>query len=445
MSWRQLTLAGWGRSTRSACLAARPERQGDLRRALAGAGGDGVIAHGAGRSYGDCALATGGRTVMTVRLDRMLAFDDATGVLVAEPGVTFADLLEVFLPRGWLAPVSPGTAFVTLGGALANDVHGKNQETAGSFGDHVLWFDLLLPSGATVRVDPDAEPDLFRATVAGIGLTGLVTALALRLKRVPGNGFALRERRIADLDGFLRAFAERGEDDYSVGWIDGLATGAALGRGILETARPAEARLDGKPVRAKRIPIDFPGVALNSWSVRAFNAWYWRRVPTGGRERMVSAGRFLYPLDALHDWNRIYGKRGFHQFQAVLPLETGEAGLRRLLETVARTGSASFLAVLKAMGRSGRGFLSFPMPGYTLALDFPNKPGAAELLAELERLTLDHGGRIYLAKDSLLSRAGFERMYPQHARFKEVLATVDPDGVMASDMARRLGLREVRP
>lgn len=444
MAWRETTLTGWGRTTRSTCRAARPEREADLRRALAEGIADGVIAHGAGRSYGDCALDTDGRAILTGRLDRMVAFDDTSGVLVAEPGVTFADLLDAFLPRGWLAPVTPGTAFVTLGGALANDVHGKNHETAGSFGDHVLWFDLLLPSGETVHVEPDTHADLFRATVAGIGLSGIVTKLAVRLKRVPGDAFALKERRIADLDGFLQAFAERGTDDYSVGWIDGLAAGASLGRGLLETARPADVRLEAKPRRPKPVPIDFPSFVLNGASVRAFNAWYWRRVPSTGRERLIAAAPFLYPLDALHDWNRIYGKAGFHQFQAVLPFSSGEAGLRRLLEMVARAGSASFLAVLKAMGKAGRGFLSFPMPGYTLALDIPNRPGASELLAELERLTLDHGGRIYLAKDSVLSRAGFERMYPEHTRFKEVLASVDPEGRMTSDMARRLGLREAR-
>jgi decaprenylphospho-beta-D-ribofuranose 2-oxidase len=442
--WKKVALCGWGRARTAQVEACRPERIAEAGRALAAVGAEGIIAHGSGRAYGDAALNDGGRVMLTRRLDRILAFDPATGEIVAEPGVTFADLLRIFLPRGFLAPVTPGTAFATLGGAVANDVHGKNHDRVGSFGDHVTWLDLLLPSGKVVRISPAERPELFAATIGGIGLTGIILAIAFRLQRVPSPWVVVRERRIADLDSFVAAFAEeRARATYSVGWIDGLARGRHLGRGILELAEPAPEHIAGSPApeRARRVPLDLPSVALNPLSIAAFNALYYRRVPAGGRERPVPYGRFLYPLDAIHDWNRIYGRRGFHQFQCVLPDDSAAHGLRVLLETISAARGASFLAVLKTLGGEGRGHLSFPMRGYTLALDFPRRPGIDSLMSRLERLTLDHGGRIYLAKDACLSAAGLAAMYPKLDAFRAVLREVDPEARMASDMARRLGLR----
>lgn len=439
--WKATSLQGWGRSTTAPCLAARPERTRELQAALATPGGRRLIAHGAGRSYGDAALNTDGAALLTGRLDRILSFDPATGLLVAEPGVTFADLLAVFLPRGFIAPVSPGTAFVTLGGALANDVHGKNHHAAGSIGDHVEWFDLLLPDGQMLRVSEAADAPLFRATLGGIGLTGIIAAVCLRLVPVPSNALLVRRRRIADLDGFLAGFEAAAGATWSVGWIDALATGGSLGRGILETAEPSAEPIASAPAKPRRFPVDAPGWLLNGLSVRAFNALYWRQAPEGeGQEVRQPYARFLYPLDAIDGWNRMYGKRGFRQFQCVLPFEGGKPALRRLLETIAAAGAASFLAVLKVMGRQGRGMLSFGMPGYSLALDIPAKPGSEALFATLERITREAGGRIYLAKDSLLSAAGFAAMYPEAVAFRAVRDRVDPERRLASDMSRRLGL-----
>ncbi|MDB5373267.1 MAG: linked oxidase domain protein [Belnapia sp.] len=438
--WKAVSLQGWGRSTAAPCLAARPERMRELQAALATPEGRTLIAHGAGRSYGDAALNTDGAALLTGRLDRILSFDPATGLLVAEPGVTFADLLAVFLPRGFIAPVSPGTAFVTLGGALANDVHGKNHHAAGSIGDHVEWFDLLLPDGQLLRVSEAADTALFRATLGGIGLTGIIAAICLRLVPVPSNALLVRRRRIADLAGFLAGFEMAAGATWSVGWIDALATGSSLGRGILETAEPSAEPIASAPPKPRRFPIDAPGWLLNGLSVRAFNALYWRQASTAGQETRQPYARFLYPLDAIEGWNRMYGKRGFRQFQCVLPFGGGEAALRRLLETIAAAGTASFLAVLKVMGRQGRGMLSFGMPGYSLALDIPAKPGSEALFATLERITRQAGGRIYLAKDSLLSAAGFAAMYPEAAAFRAVRDRVDPERRLASDMSRRLGL-----
>jgi decaprenylphospho-beta-D-ribofuranose 2-oxidase len=437
-----LKLAGWGRTTYAACEAARPERFGEAVAGFAAdAGQNGICLYGAGRSYGDCALNSGGTALITTRLDRILGFDAQTGIVQVEPGVDFRRLMEVFLPRGWLAPVTPGTGFATVGGAVAHDVHGKNHELDGSFGQHVTAFDLLLPDGARRTVVP-ADGDLFAATVGGAGLTGFITRIEFRMKRVPGGAVRVREHRAANLAAFLSAMRDAAGASYAVGWIDAAARGAALGRGILETAEPIEGVFAQPPERARRVPFEFPAFALNRFSVALFNEGYFRRVPPDGRTRVVPWRTFLYPLDALHDWNRIYGRRGFVQFQCVVPFETGARALRDLLEVISASHQASFLAVLKRMGAGRAGFLSFPMPGFTLALDFPRCAGLEALYARLSAITLDAGGRVYLAKDALLDAASFRRMYPEFPHFAAVRQAVDPERHIQSDMARRLRLQD---
>lgn len=438
-----MRLAGWGRVAPATVAAHRPERQREVGPIVAAAGDQGIIAHGAGRSYGDAALNDGGEALLTGRLDRLISFDPATGELVAEAGVTIDALLNVFLPRGWMPPVSPGTAYVTLGGALANDVHGKNHDRDGSFADHVRWFDLLTADGQVLRIHPSDE--LFAATAGGIGLTGIVLRLCFALKKTPAPAFVVREDRMGSLDDFLSAFNGRArEAGYSVGWVDTLAKGKKLGRGILETAELAPIGRSFIPDRMKglAVPVDLPGFVLNAASVAAFNTLYFHRIPAAGRERIIAFRRFLFPLDALSGWNRMYGKRGFRQFQCVLPDAEASAGIRKLLDAISAARSSSFLAVLKTLGGDGRGHLSFPMRGVTLAVDFPNRPDAPDLLHRLERIVLDHGGRVYLAKDSALSAEGFARMYPRLPEFRRVLAEVDPQGRFQSDMSRRLRIRE---
>ncbi|MGQ0662667.1 MAG: FAD-binding protein [Pseudomonadota bacterium] len=448
MNWTEMALTGWGRSSTSLALACRPERQAEIEVAVASAGPAGIIARGGGRAYGDAALNGGGRALLTARLDRILAFDAASGETVCEPGVSFRDLIDVFGPRGFMAPASPGTAFATVGGAVAADVHGKNHDRHGSFGDHVRWIDLTLADGTTRRISPDDDPELFAATLGGMGLTGIMRRVCFRL--LPGAAMvAVKERRLADLDAFLAAFADiRDTAAFSVGWIDALAGGAALGRGILETAAFAPgapaggARLGRRPA----VPIDLPGFVLSPLAVRALNAAYFHRVPAGGRERLRPFAKFLYPLDALGDWNRIYGRRGFYQFQCVLPDASAPAGLARLMDEIQRARAAgdacaSPLAVLKTLGSEGSGHLSFPMRGFTLALDFPRRPGAEDLLGRLEAIVRERGGRIYLAKDAALSPAGLRAMYPRLARFEAVLGRVDPHARFSSDLARRLALK----
>ncbi len=444
MNWAAAELTGWGRSHAARSQACRPQRLSEVVAALKQTSG--LLAFGGGRSYGDAALNHSGHTLLTRRLDRLLAFDEMSGELECEPGVTFRALADVFLPRGWLAPVSPGTAFATIGGAIATDIHGKNHDRDGSFGQHLQWFDLVLPGGEVKRVSRTQQPELFAATVGGMGLTGVIVKAAFRLLRVPSNAMTVTRRRIADLDEFMRVLADsRTQARYSVGWIDALASGRQLGRGIIETADFAAQSVKEPATPRRRVPFDFPAWALNPLSVRAFNALYYRRVSARGHTRDEPIRRFLYPLDALEDWNRIYGRSGFYQFQCVIPEAAAQPALRKLLETIAAGGRASFLAVLKTLGGEGPGYLSFPLRGYTLALDFARTVGVAALLQRLEELTLEHGGRVYLAKDATLTPARFRAMYPKWPQFAAALRHFDPQGCMQSDMARRLDLRGGRP
>jgi len=443
MRAKSMSLTGWGRHPATQSEAYRPEKLSEAK-AILTATDLPLLARGSGRSYGDQALNEGGAVILTPRLDRLMSFDAETGELAAEAGIALGDIQRLFVPRGWILPVSPGTGFATLGGAIANDVHGKNHDHVGSFGSHVTWIELMLASGEVRRITFDSDSALFAATVGGGGLTGVILSAGVILAKAPSNAYRVTERRIGDLSGFMAALEEtRHTAAYSVGWIDGLARGSSLGRGILETADFAPTSLpdDAKP---KRVPIDFPGFALNSLTVAAFNALYHKRVPATGRERIRHYRDFLYPLDAISDWNRIYGKKGFAQFQCVLPDVTAAAGLKWLLEEVSATRAASFLAVLKTLGGEGRGMLSFPTRGYTLALDFPWKSGTQDLLRRLERITLNHGGKIYLAKDCALSPEGFAEMYPRLGEFRSVLEEVDPTGRFTSDQSRRLQIRSAR-
>ena len=446
MHWRPVELAGWGRTARARVLACGPRDATEATAALAEANGTTILPYGGGRSYGDVALNGAGRALLTGGLNRILEFDAATGAVVCEAGVTFRDLMEAYLPRRYLVPVSPGTAFATIGGAVANDVHGKNHEVAGSFGDHVVWLDLALPSGEVRRVCPRTDPELLAATIGGIGLTGLILRVCFRLQAVPSASVAVEERRIAGsrrLHGRVRAVP--GDLDV-LGRLDRRhGAGPADGPRHPGDRRVCAGRRGARTgvQRQRKVPFDLPSGVLNPLSIRLFNELYYRRVSAAGRRRTVPIQKFLYPLDALGHWNRIYGRRGFFQFQCVIPDRTAPAGITALLETIARARRGSFLAVLKTLGQGGRGHLSFPERGYTLALDFPRAGPVPALLGELERIALKHDGRVYLAKDALLSAEGFRRdVSAALASSASVLARVDPDRRLASDMARRLCIRD---
>lgn len=432
----------WGRTSRSVSRTWRAGAPPDVAAALRASGARGLIARGYGRSYGDVCQNDGGDVVDATVLRAIHRLDATRGLVVCDAGASFADVTRHCVPLGWLPPVCPGTAIVSMGGAVANDVHGKNQHRVGSFGDHVEWLELLTPDGVVRRVGPSDDPELFAATVGGIGLTGVILAVALRLERVPSNAMHVRSVRVRDLDHYLELLeSSDAAYPYVVGWHDALARGPALGRGVLELGRPAEASVRAPLGMSVRVPFEMPAWLLSRATMRLFNAAYLRHVPSGGLERRVHVERFLYPLDALHDWNRMYGRRGFYQFQCVVPPAEARRGLRAVMGEVVRREGAPFLSVIKRMAHPGRGLLSFPAPGCTLALDFARSDASRALIERLHDIVLEHGGRVYLAKDACLTPERMRRMYPGLARFREVLARVDPQGIMQSDMSRRLELR----
>ncbi|MCX7888763.1 MAG: FAD-binding oxidoreductase [Rhodobacteraceae bacterium] len=438
MLWKSAEYSGWGRALTATGEIARPERMAGLEAALAG----GLVpAIGMRRSYGDAALNSGGRVVDMSRLDRMLAFDPATGILEAEAGVRIGDIAAAFAPRGFLPPVMPGTGFATIGGCIAQDVHGKNHHSAGSFAQHVLSL-RLRQAGGTIEVTPGGRTaELFRATAGGLGQTGIILSARLRLMPARGDIMMVTERRVAGWDQFL-ALLDASTATYSVGWIDATARGGGLGRGILEEGETGTGLVPRRD-RFRKVPFNAPQFALSAPVVRAFNTAYYRRVPESGRTVVKPISDFFFPLDRIHDWNRLYGRRGFHQFQCVVPV-AGAPALRAMLETIAASGLASPLAVLKRMGPGRAGHLSFPMEGYTLAVDFPNRAEARELIKRLEDMTLAAQGRLYFAKDSLARGADIRAMYPEVPAWQKAVAKADPEGRLATDMVRRLGLRTAR-
>jgi decaprenylphospho-beta-D-ribofuranose 2-oxidase len=371
------------------------------------------------------------------RLDRLLSFDAASGLLTVEAGAQIGDLARAFAPRGWLPAVMPGTGFATVGGAIANDVHGKNHHNAGSFGEHVEAI-TLIRNGKPREITPERDPNLFRATVGGLGQTGIIASAVLRLMPAKGDLMMVTERRVADWDEHVDLL-DRSKAPYSVGWIDATARGASLGRGILEEGETGSG-LVPKRGAGRRVPMDAPHFALSAPVVRLFNAAYWRRVPEDGRTVVKPISDFFFPLDRIRDWNRLYGKRGFHQFQCVVPPDQVHR-LREMLERIAEAGIASPLSVLKRMGPGRGGMLSFPMEGFTLAVDFPNRPGAATLVEGLNRMAAEAGGRVYLAKDALLRPESVAAMYPELEQWRQVVAKADPEGRMQTDLTRRLKLR----
>ena len=444
-------LAGWGRAPRARCAVFRPERRSSVASILATGARSSYIARGLGRSYGDSAINADAGVIAFERLNRFLGFDAEKGELHCEAGVSLGEILDVFLPRGFTLGVTPGTRHVTVGGAIAADVHGKNHHKAGTFGQYVNEFTLLTAGGEVLTCSDQEESDAFWATIGGMGLTGMILTAKLRLLPVETSFLRVDYNRVANLEETLSAL-KTGEErlPYVVAWVDGLARGKALGRSVVMCGRHASrdelpAHLREKPLPRPRparfrMKFDLPGFALNRFSVKAFNALYY--ATHGNAEgRLTDYRSFFYPLDSIHDWNRVYGRRGFVQYQAAFPLETSSAGLRELLEKVAATGRASFLAVLKGCGDENAAPLSFPMKGHTLALDIPRRYGLEDLLCELDEIVLKHQGRVYLAKDAALSAASLERMYPRLEQFQAVVKRLDPRGFFASDQARRLGLK----
>ena len=439
MLWKETDYAGWAQVHKARGSVARPERAAQLTRLMQDSP---APAHGMRRSYNDSPLNDGGAAIDMTRMDKILGFDPETGVLDVEAGVQLGDLVRLFAPRGWVPAVVPGTGFPTVGGAIAHDIHGKNHHVLGSFGQHVLAVTLVQPGGKRIELTLESDPTLWRATMGGIGQTGVIVAARLQMIPTPGDGMRVKETRVPNFDAFL-ALLDSSDYRYNVGWIDGTATGSALGRGILEEAELSEPPRRARGLPALPVPINLPGFALSAPTVKTFNALYWRKVPVAGNTHVMPIAQHVFPLDKLHDWYRLYGKRGFHQFQCVVPLENAGV-LKEIVGRIARSGLASPLAVIKRMGEGRAGMLSFPMEGYTLAIDFPARDKAETLIKALEAMTLEADGRLYLGKDALASGDRIKAMYPEWQAWAAEAAKADPEGLLITDIVRRLQLREAQ-
>lgn len=440
------TIAGWGNYPRLTCDVRTPESVADVARLIDPRG---TIARGLGRSYGDPALNEDGVVLDLTRLDRYLDFDEATGRLACEAGVSLEQIIRDFAPRGWFPAITPGTKHVTVGGCIANDVHGKAHHADGCFSRCVDAIEVLVADGRVVTASRDQNADLFWASMGGLGLLGIVLTATLRLRRIDTTYFRQEAVVVRDLSELLAAFEEYdARYPYSVAWIDPLATGAELGRGVLTVGDHASmdelpTTLRGDPRRVTGstlvgVPFDLPELALNPITLRALNVVIGQVQARAGR--LAHYEKFFYPLDAIRDWNRGYGARGFTQYQLVVPLEDGEARMRPILERIAASGSLPFLNVLKKLGKEGEGHLSFPFEGYTFAIDFPIADGLDALLAELDERVVDAGGRIYLGKDAFVRPETLTRMYPRLGEWRRVKAEWDPDQLFRSHLSDRVGL-----
>lgn len=424
--------SGWGRALKAKGTLAKPSKVADLNAD--------APAFGNRRSYGDAALNDGALAQDMTQLDSIIAFDRETGELIVEAGIKLGELARVLAPQGWLPAVLPGTGFATVGGAIAMDVHGKNHHIAGSFCQHVI--EITLVQGEASRKITPKSGAIWKATCGGLGQTGIIAQATLQLAPARGDMMLVSEQRAIDWEHHI-AMLDNSNAPYAVGWIDATATGDSLGRGIVEEGEVCRG-LKPTPRGSKKIPFNAPHWALSGPIVRAFNAAYYRRVPKSGRTVVRPINDFFFPLDKIHDWNRLYGKRGFHQFQCVVPLDKSDV-LRDMMERIASSGLASPLAVLKRMGAGlngdTAGYMSFPMEGYTLAVDFPNRPAARALITRLEKTAQAAGGRIYLAKDALCTGPAIKAMYPDYPKWAAAAAKADPDKRLQTDLTRRLDLR----
>ena len=444
-------LTGFARVARSRATRVRATSADEIAAVFRLAGTTGVIARGLGRSYGDAALNNGGYIVDATGMTSILDIDLEQGTVRAGAGVSIAQLLTLLAPLGWTLPVLPATRHVTVGGAIAADIHGKNHLRVGSFARHLERFTLQTPKGA-FEVDQASDADLFWATTGGMGLTGIVIEATLRLERAPTTWVTAHARHGGALAEVLAQLEELGaKHTYAVAWIDGLAQGARLGRGIAIGAdiAPLEALPPKTHLRANTfcprhwftVPRQVPFVVLNDATVRAANSYWLWRSSLNAETRLVPMDTVLMPLDAVARWNHVYGAPGFVQYQFVVP-STAVDVLAIVIARLQRAGCASYFTTMKQLGAPSEGPLSFPMPGWSLSLDIPaRRPALARVLDDLDALVVRAGGRVYLAKDARLGRERFKEMYPRIDQLREVCERVDPLGLMQSDLSRRLGIR----
>lgn len=436
-----MILSGWGRYPRADCAVTKMRSADDARRIVLSE--TSLIARGNGRSYGDAAL-NNGRVLSTLRFDRITEFDASLGRITCEAGLLLSDLLDFVVPRGLFPPVTPGTKFVTIGGMIASDVHGKNHHGHGTFCRYVDSLKIMTADGEIRRCSRSENFELFTAVCGGMGLTGIILEASFRLTPVESGIIRQEILRAANLEEIMTLSEASARSTYVVAWIDCLARGSQLGRGLVyrgEHATNEEGSSPGFTGRARtkrRVPIDLPKWIINPWSVRAFNEIYYRRQKPC--TSLIDYDSYFYPLDSILEWNRIYGRRGMIQYQCALPSETSRAGVEAIMQRVATSGRGSPLAVLKLFGPEGDGLLSFPMEGYTVTLDFPVDAVTFDVLGELDAIVTDHGGRLYLAKDARAGEEMIRRGYAKLDRFSAVRNSIDPAHKFASLQSERLRL-----
>ena len=440
------TLTGWGANYRADCFLTKPQFSSEVKPRLDRSGS---VSRGLGRSYGDCAINANAQVVETTAMNRLLSFDEMSGVLTCEAGTSLESIIETFAPRGWFPMITPGTKFVTVGGCIANDIHGKAHHVQGCISNCVDSMTVLLASGDVVTASRSEHEDLFWATFGGMGLLGIILTATIWLRRIETTYFHQKSIQADDLESMMAALDEHDHAfPYSVATLDVFATGARLGRGVLTVGDHARLsdlppRLAANPLKVSgppkiTVPFELPDLTLNPLSMRLVNAVIQRiqasAAPLGHYEA------FFYPLDKIAEWNRGYGRRGFTQYQFVIPFENGVAEMRRILTAILSSGELPFLNVLKRLGKESGGVLSFPREGYTFAIDFPIRQNTPVLLKRLDAMVIDAGGRIYLGKDSYTDAATFRTMYPEVEGWLETKAKYDPDRVFTSNLGRRVGL-----
>ncbi|HEY6901106.1 MAG TPA: FAD-binding oxidoreductase [Puia sp.] len=438
-------LAGWGNYPVIESFTLNPRSEEDVRSDVAT---DSLVPRGLGRSYGDQAVNDGRYVAVCTRLNHFLNFDEKEGILECEAGVSLEEIINTFVPKGWMPMICPGTKFVTIGGAIANDIHGKAHHIDGSFVNCVISFTIMLADGSRVEASRTENSDLFWANFGGLGLLGVILTAKLKLRKIETTYFHQKSVVIKNLDHMLEALEQYDHDyNYSVAWIDAMAKGNKLGSGVLTLGNGAKLnelpeKLKADPLKLHStsklmVPFYLPSFALNGLTVRILNRVI--AFVQNSPKDFVHYEKFFFPLDAINNWNRGYGKRGFIQYQFVIPEENGKKNLTEILQMIAGSGCTPFLNVFKRMG-DGQGILSFPFKGYTLAIDFPVTKQLLTFTPKLDAKVLDAGGRLYLGKDALLKEGMFKAMYPQHEQWLAIKRKYDPGNKFNSNISRRLGL-----